>query len=157
MRVHRTMDIEETVLRSVSRERGIKFAKLNLSDRLKVDLGMDGDDAVEFFEKFAAEFNVDCSELQDCWDSYFAPEAVAWPPATIPALMIGSAVIGVLMAIFFPGPYGWAGFFLLLGICLATLFAWAQFNTMRERRNPTSPQITIAQLVDAATTKRLIL
>jgi hypothetical protein len=146
-------DIHERVLRLVSEERGIELTKLNLSDRLCVDLGMDGDDAVEFFESFAAEFNVDCSEVQSRWSDYFGPEGVVLPPA----FLVVSAAIGVLIAILFPSLYGWAGFLLFLVICFVVLFVWAQINTLRERENPTSPQITIAQLVEAATAKRLTL
>jgi acyl carrier protein len=149
------MDIEQRVLRLVSEERGVELTKLNLSDRLNVDLGMDGDDAAEFFEKFEAEFNVDCSELQSHWSDYFGPEGVMGPPSA--AFLVASAVIGVIIAIFLPGFYGFAGFLAFLAICLVVLFTWAQINTVRERRNPTSPQITIAQLIEAATTNRLIL
>ena len=151
------MDIEEGVLRSVSKERGIRLAKLKLSDRLRVDLGMDGTDAVEFFESFAAEFNVDCSELQNCWNDYFGPEAAPWLPGTKPIFIAGSMALGILIAILFPRLHFWAVCLLVLGIWIVVLSAWAQINTLRERKNPTSRQITIAQLVEAAAIKRLIL
>jgi hypothetical protein len=151
------MDIEESVLRSVSRERGIRLAKLNLSDRLRVDLGMDGTDAVEFFESYATEFNVDCSDLQDRWDDYFGPEAAPWLPGTKAVFITGSVVLGILIAILFPRLHFWAICLLVLGIWIVVLSTSAQINTARERKNPTSPQIAIAQLVEAATTKRLML
>jgi hypothetical protein len=46
---------------------------------------MDGDDAVEFFEKFAEEFKVDLQDLRAHWDQHFAPE--------------GSLSFGVMVAI----------------------------------------------------------
>jgi membrane protein implicated in regulation of membrane protease activity len=68
-----------------------------------------------------------------------------------------SAVIGILIAIFFPSLNGWTALLLFLVICVIALLIWWQVNTLRERKNPTSQQITIAQLIEAATTKRLIL
>jgi len=144
------MDIEDSVLQLVSENRGVQPAKLKPSDRLNVDLGMDGDDASEFFESLAAEFNVDCSDLQDRWDDYFGPEGV--PSFSTFATVLICCIPALVISIFLHLPL-WA--WLLLG--LGTLVTWAQFNAVRERKNPTFPQITIAQLVEAATTKRLIL
>jgi hypothetical protein len=151
------MDIEERVLRLVSEELSIKLSKLKLSDRLRVDLGMDGTDAVEFFESFAAGFNVDCAELQDRWGDYFGPEAAPWLPGANAIFLAGSVVLAILIAVLFPRLHFWTVCLLVLGIWIVVLSAWAQLNTVRERKNPTSQQITIAQLIEAATTKRLIL
>lgn len=59
------MPIEDEVFDFVAEERGMKREKLKPSDRLLVDLGMDGDDAVEFFEKFENKFEVDLTYLRN--------------------------------------------------------------------------------------------
>jgi acyl carrier protein len=55
---------EEKVINFVVRERATKRAKVSSSSRLQYDLGLDGDDAVEFFRSFEKEFSVD---LQSLW------------------------------------------------------------------------------------------
>jgi uncharacterized protein DUF1493 len=71
------MRVEDEVFDFVAQERRMKREKLNLSDRLLVDLGMDGDDAVEFFEKFAKKFEVDLTHHQEHWSEYFGPEGAS--------------------------------------------------------------------------------
>jgi acyl carrier protein len=73
------MTIEDEVFDFVAKERGIKREKLKLSDWLLVDLGMDGDDAVEFFDKFEKQFEVDLTYLQEHWNEYFGPEGISGP------------------------------------------------------------------------------
>ena len=53
--------------------------KLSPNARLAQDIGMDGDDAVEFFEKFGKRFSVDLERLYVYWDLHFAPEGGALP------------------------------------------------------------------------------
>jgi acyl carrier protein len=59
------MPIEDEVFDFVAEQRGMKRDKLKVSDRLLVDLGMDGDDASEFFEAFEKKFEVDLTYLQE--------------------------------------------------------------------------------------------
>jgi Protein of unknown function (DUF1493) len=54
----------------------VKSEKLRLTATLSGDLGMEGDDAVEFFEKFGTEFAVDLSDLHRDWKFYFFSEGV---------------------------------------------------------------------------------
>ena|ERR1700691_590564 len=42
---------------------GVKSSKLSTASRLNRYLGMDGDDAAEFFKDFAAEFKVNLDDL----------------------------------------------------------------------------------------------
>ncbi len=58
-------------------------ADLCRTTRLGEDLGMDGDDAVDFFEDFAETFRVDLADMR--WDRHFGPEGCnpliyLWPP-----------------------------------------------------------------------------
>jgi hypothetical protein len=50
--------------------------KLSVNTRLVQDLGMDGDDAVEFFKTFGEEFNVSLDGLHARWHQHFGPEGI---------------------------------------------------------------------------------
>ncbi len=50
---------------------------MSLDSRLQDDLGLDGDDAFELFEKFEKKFETDCSALWSQWDSHFGPEGAS--------------------------------------------------------------------------------
>jgi acyl carrier protein len=52
-------------------------AKITLDTGLRGDVGMDGDDAAEFFEAYLQEFGVDLSSLR--WDRHFGPEFSFFP------------------------------------------------------------------------------
>ena len=56
------------------------LAAISLESRLCEDLGMDGDDAWDFFQRFAREFGVDLSTMQ--WRRHFGAEGVIsfWSP-----------------------------------------------------------------------------
>jgi len=47
---------------------------LCLESRIAEDLGVDGEDAVEFFKDFGKRFNVDFADLRIRWNQHFAPE-----------------------------------------------------------------------------------
>ncbi len=55
--------IEGRVYALVAEERAVRREELTPTSTLSHDLGMDGDDAVEFFERFAKEFSVDARQL----------------------------------------------------------------------------------------------
>jgi hypothetical protein len=71
--------IADQILEFTASERGMRRDKVKLGSRLLQDLGMDGDDAVEFFEKFGSQFRVDLTQLWKHWRSHFGPEA-GWMP-----------------------------------------------------------------------------
>lgn len=58
----------------ISKYWSIPLAKLNSKSRLEDDLGITGDDAVEFFDLFSKEFEVDLRELE--LQKYFESEGV---------------------------------------------------------------------------------
>ncbi len=62
----------------------VKPARLSGSTRLFEDLGMDGDDGVEFLDAFGQEFGVDMAACDPI--DYFGPEAV-WPPSELILLL----------------------------------------------------------------------
>lgn len=51
--------LAERVLRFVSEQAGYPRQRVSPSTRLSRDIGLAGDDAVEFFEAFAKEFSID--------------------------------------------------------------------------------------------------
>ena len=51
----------------------IPIDNLTSETRLLHDLGIDGDDAIEFLEQYSEKFHVDISNMN--FDSYFGPEA----------------------------------------------------------------------------------
>jgi hypothetical protein len=79
---------------------------------LRSDLGMDGDDAVQFFEAYAKRFDVELSSLNARWHEYFDIE----PPRSSPREPIAWLV---LLAVWLPLMFGANA---ALGI---TLPAWA--------------------------------
>jgi acyl carrier protein len=58
-----TPPIEAEVIDLIARERGLPHHKVALSSRLLQDLGMDGDDAVEFFQDFEKRYGADLAPL----------------------------------------------------------------------------------------------
>ena len=65
-----------SVIDLISDHTGIKKSKLTEESTLGRDIGLDGDDAVELFEKLKNKFDVDFSALN--MDEYFAPEHDLW-------------------------------------------------------------------------------
>jgi hypothetical protein len=58
----------------LSDERGVRREEISLDKSVNFDLGMDGDDAVQFFEAFGERLSIDLTSLGEEWDLYFAPE-----------------------------------------------------------------------------------
>lgn len=66
-------DLSTQVFAMVSEFTGVRPQELTLETTLLYDLGIDGDDAVEFFEEFARTFGVDLSDFNI--ETHFGPEA----------------------------------------------------------------------------------
>lgn len=112
MRLLRFMDhlpsLEERVIRFTAQHwPPRKGCEIKPDTRLSQDLGIEGDDAIEFFEEFEREFGVDITDLHLHWSQHFAPE--------------GSLSLGVMVVLVFCVT---AGFWLrdLVGIFPA--WAW---------------------------------
>jgi acyl carrier protein len=89
--------LEQKVKEFVARRINVKPECISLQTRLLEDLGIDGDDAVDLFEVFAQEFQVDISSLD--LNKYFGPEAgfnlfLFWlmPSSTLDTLTIQDLV-----------------------------------------------------------------
>ena len=140
------MSIEDEVFDFVAGELRIKREKLNPSDRLLVDLGMDGDDAAEFFDLFEKKFVVDLTYLQEHWSEYFGPEGVSGSGPMLFAIvtMIPALVVGIIFRL-----PAWIVISLGILIMVTAMFVIGAINNKRERENPTSRQISIADLIDS--------
>jgi acyl carrier protein len=56
-------NIEHEVTHMLAHERGLPLERITPSSRLREDLGMDGDDAVEFFVELNQRFGTDLTAL----------------------------------------------------------------------------------------------
>ena len=72
-----TGNLEAEVVDLLAHERGLPREKVRLSDRLLQDLGMDGDDAVDFFISLKERFGIDLTPLQEQWSEHFGPEGMS--------------------------------------------------------------------------------
>jgi acyl carrier protein len=87
-------NIETEVIRLLAANCGVTPEKVRLSDRLQQDLGMDGDDAVEFFDSLHERFGTDLNHLYEHWSKHFGPEAPSlWIVLAIVAASFGGAMI----------------------------------------------------------------
>jgi hypothetical protein len=135
-------EVQGRVLALVSEATGVKLEKLQLTSTLSGDLGMEGDDAVEFFEKFGREFAVDLTDLDRDWKFYFSPEGV--PIATALLVAIPPVGIAIVLERFFPRLRGIVALGIGALLWLAVLVKWNRW------RYKDSPQITIEDLVQSA-------
>jgi hypothetical protein len=138
-------DLEERVTAFVVEETGIRRKRVYLASRLSQDIGMDGDDAVDFFRRFGEEFQVDLTALGEHWDRHFLPEGGA--PAAGCMVAIGAgAIAGALLHEAFKWIPAWVSM-----LSPTAVFSWiySRFFVERDRDRGTTP-VTVQDLVDAA-------
>ena len=134
-------DVAADVIAIVAEERGRKSSEIKLSHRLLDDLGMDGDDAVDFFTGLKRRYNVDLNVLDREWDRHFGPEGLqTWillPVLAFPVWvgLVGMHVEPIQAALVFPVALVSAG----------CLFIRAR---NRRRRRPYIP-VTVKDVADA--------
>lgn len=135
--------LENRVIAFVARERGIRAAKISLTSRLNHDLGMDGDDAVEFFEKFGREFSVDLKPLGHAWDQHFVPEGGPHPLLVVAWIGLFGLGAGVHALLHWVPTW-------LAGISLIVIWTWP-LRCWPFCGADLAP-VTVTDLVDAAQT-----
>lgn len=69
--------LQESLIEFVSTELRVKSSRLTPQTRINHDLGVDGDDGLDFIAAFSRRFNVDISSFQA--SLYFGPEAAGNP------------------------------------------------------------------------------
>jgi acyl carrier protein len=137
--------ITSRVIALLADETGVKPEKISLTSALNENLGMEGDDAVEFFQRFQKEFALDLRLLWDDWDYYFLLEGL--PVRTSIFLTLPVVLAAVLLDKFLPHiPFGLS---LVFGFIFwfTALLAWERYF-----RKPSEPQITVQDLIDCAKT-----
>ena len=122
-------DFQSEVVELIADERGLPRQKVKLSDRLLQDLGMDGDDAVDFFNSLHERFGTDLTHLQEHWSEHFGPEGFScWNGLVIiPAAVIGGLVAGVAGL---STPWGVAITVALLAAWLLVMRRWGSPDKM---------------------------
>jgi acyl carrier protein len=128
------------LLEMLAKDRGLAPAKIDASSRLLQDLGMDGDDAVDFFLSLQERFGTDLTALQGRWSDHFGPEGFScWNGLIImPAAVIG----GVSAGLFGLGAVGG----IIITVALLALWLWM----MKTWGSPDRLQpITVAQVIAA--------
>ena len=133
-------DHQSEVMDLVGHERGLPREKVQPSDRLLHDLGMDGDDAVDFFNSLHERFGTDLTPLHEHWSEHFGPEGFScWNGLVIiPAAVIGGVVAGVAGLSTFWG----------IAITVALLAAWLWVMRRWEPPDKMVP-ITVGEVVAA--------
>ena len=133
-------DCQSEVIDLLAHERGLPRERLGLSDRLLQDLGMDGDDAVDFFNNLHERFGTDLTQLHQHWSEHFGPEGFScWNGLVI----IPAAIIGGVVA-------GFAGLSKFLGVAIAVALLAAWLWVMRRWGSPDKMvPITVQQVVAA--------
>jgi len=143
-------DLEERIVDLLTDQMQVRRSRIQLSTTLADGIGMDGDDAVEFFERFAEQFNVDLTELGQHWHRHFGLEGgpVSLPPELWLAIAVG-AVAGLALHYWVHWIPGW------LGVIVLVVASWPIALKLYAIRNPSiAPPmrpITVQDLVDAAT------
>ena len=137
-----TSAVQDRVLALVSDAVGVKPEKLQMRTMLSRGLGMEGDDAAEFFEKFGSEFAVDLTDLDRDWRFYFSSEGVSFATALL--VTVPAVGLAILLERLVPGLHGMAALGIAGLFWLALLVRWSKW------RNKDSPQISIEDLVQSA-------
>jgi hypothetical protein len=132
-------EIGERVIALVVEETRTKPTRVQLASRLAEDIGMDGDDAVEFFEKFGEAFHVDLTPLGDRWDQHFSGEGGP-SPGWLVVIGASIAVAAILHELVKWVPM-WAS-----TIALVALSCWIYSRFFHQAKLP----VTVQDLVDAA-------
>ena len=136
-------DQQSEVMDLLAHERGLAREKVQLSDRLLQDLGMDGDDAVDFFNSLHERFGTDLTHLYEHWDEHFGPEGFScWNGLVIiPAAVIGGVVAGV------------AGLSTIWGVAITVALLAAWLWAMRQWGPPDKMvPVTVEEVVAAVET-----
>lgn len=141
------IDFEQQIIDLIVAETSIRRDRIHLSSSLGEDIGMEGDDAVEFFEKFGETFNVDLTGLYEHWDRHFFPEG-----GTPLAFWFVVIFVSILGAELLHQTLRWIPFWLTcIGTTLA--FTWLYVKLLKRFGPPpiVKRPITVQTLVDAAT------
>jgi hypothetical protein len=87
-----TEKLEERVAFFAARQLHVNPRRVTNDSRLREDLGLSDDDAIEFFEAYSAEFHVDIDSLfSRYWARHFGPFGIGWGTLFLMFLTASSA------------------------------------------------------------------
>ena len=109
------------------------------------DLGMDGDDATEFFTEFSEKFKVDLHDLGTHWDCHFVPEG--GPPLISVVVICGCITAGFMLWDYVGVLPAWGWGIVLIGVALA-------INQKRVAKKDTRMPVRASDLVESARSGR---
>jgi hypothetical protein len=146
------MQLEWRVKDRLAAKLAIDGDEISMLFRLRSDLGMDGDNAVEFFQRYGDDFGVDLTELKAAWRFYFGPERPALSRGTKLALIAGVSA-WMLQAILYPQLSTFFGLVTAAGLSVIVWLAVEIAERMnRDPEVPTEREITVGDLVEHART-----
>jgi hypothetical protein len=87
-------DPEQAIIDILEHHHGISRSKLSPSSRLFHDLGVDGDDAAELFQRIRDKYGTDFTALDRQWRTFFGNEGLG-----LQALLMMTAIFIPAMAI----------------------------------------------------------
>jgi hypothetical protein len=140
-------ELEERIIAFVVKETGVQANHVQLDSSLGDDIGMDGDDAVEFFQKFGTKFQVDLGGLYEHWHQHFGPEGGGPSLGCVVVIVVAVVASSLLHDAFKRIPI-WLSTIVLIGV-----FGWVYNKFVAE---PQEVSVTVRDLVDAATSGRWV-
>jgi hypothetical protein len=144
-----TDSIEDRVYTFVAEERGMRRGKLSPDATLSHDLGIEGDDAVDFFEQFSTKFSVDPNRLNEDWRCYFGSEGIG--PVGALYVLVPSVALAWLLRLVAPALPFWVCIGIGLVLWLGTIHYWQKAHPDKWRA-----QISVQDLIDCAKAGRWI-
>ena len=147
-------ELEWRIQQMLGESLGCDVEELAGSYRLKTDLGLEGNRAVQFFKAYGKVFDVDLVQLRASWPFFFRREGIQLSRATTLALIVAGSA-GLLQWVLFPHFSALAGFVTVFGIFLLILAACKIAERInRGAEKPGMQEITISDLIEAARTGR---
>jgi acyl carrier protein len=138
-------ELEKRIIDLIAEKMGTERGLVEHDSALAQDIGMDGDDAVEFFLEFGDKFHVDLTALKPHWHQHFKSEGCLGAPPLGCGIVIAVAIVaGCLIHIAVKRVPAWASI-----IALVVLLGWfcrKLFNYYGDDRIP----VTVQDLVDGA-------
>jgi hypothetical protein len=139
-------NVELRVFRFTAEHLSVDSSQLWGGTRLAQDLGVDGDDAVEFFDNFGKSFDIDLHDLYANWERHFLPEAGPMSLGVI-VVLCGSAIAGFILKAVVGVLPAWAWMILLITMAFIVYQKWFADED-------SSDPITLNDLVEGVRARR---
>lgn len=141
-----TNDGSHRMMELLAENRGMTIETISADARLLHDLGMDGDDAVDFFTALKAELGTDLEALEERWNDHFGGEHLSRAGCAA-VVVVACAGFALASMIKWGHPLLWMAVF-------ATI--WIGAFRGRPLRGPIKIPITVRDVVAAVEAKRWV-